>query len=60
MATKAWLSKNGHSYTEKNISTDREYASELMGLGFRVTPVVVAGSQMLAGFNPNKLQEILA
>ena len=38
--TKAWLSGKGIDFVEYNISTDAEAAKRLVGLGYRVTPVV--------------------
>lgn len=60
MATKSWLKKQGHEYSEKNVSQDRAYASELVSLGYRVTPVTVVDGTAVIGFNPNKLQELLS
>ena len=60
MATKSWLKRQGHEYSEKNVSQDRAYASELVSLGYRVTPVTVVDGTAVIGFNPNKLQELLS
>ena len=60
MATKSWLKKQGHEFSEKNVSQDRAYASELVSLGYRVTPVTVVDGTAVIGFNPNKLQELLS
>ena len=60
MATQSWLKKQGHEYSEKNVSQDRAYASELVSLGYRVTPVTVVDGTAVIGFNPNKLQELLS
>ena len=59
MATKSWLTKQGHDYSEKNVSQDRAYAAELVSLGYRVTPVTVVDGTAVVGFSPNKLQELL-
>jgi len=60
MATKGWLNKQGHSYTEKNISQNAAYATELMSLGYRVTPVIMVDDEAVIGFSPTKLQELLS
>jgi len=53
------LDKEGHTYTEKNVSDSAEYAEELVSLGYRVTPVVFVDSTSVVGFAPNKLKELL-
>ena len=60
MATKSWLKKQGHEYSEKNVSQDRAHASELISLGYRVTPVTVIDGTSVVGFNPSKLEELLS
>ena len=60
MATKSWLKRQGHEYSEKIVSQDRAPASELISLGYRVTPVTVVDGTAVIGFNPNKLQELLS
>ena len=60
MATKSWLKKQGHEYSEKNVSQDRAYASELISLGYRVTPVTVIDGTSVVGFSPSKLEELLS
>ena len=59
MATKSWLSSQGHSYTEKNVSQNPEYATELISLGYRVTPVTIINGEAVAGFNTTRLKELL-
>ena len=58
MATKSWLNQHGHQYSEKNVTQDRSYASELVSLGYRVTPVTVVDGTAVVGFSPNKLSEL--
>jgi len=60
MATKAWLGKQGHSYTEKNISQNAAYATELMSLGYRVTPVTMIDGEAVIGYSTTRLQELLS
>tara|TARA_R110002020_G_scaffold206273_14_gene411510 strand:- start:1972 stop:2157 length:186 start_codon:yes stop_codon:yes gene_type:complete len=57
--TKSWLKKQGHDFTEYNVSTNPEYANDLIRMGFRVTPVTVIGQDMIVGFSPNKLEKAL-
>ena len=58
--TKSWLTKQGHEYTEYNISTNNEYAKDLVRMGFRVTPVTVIGDEMIVVFSPQKLEKALS
>ena len=60
MATKSWLKKNGHEFTEYNISENADFAEDLVRMGFRVTPVTVIGTDMIAGFAPGKLEKALS
>ena len=60
MATKSWLTSRGHSFTEYNVSENPEHANDLVRMGFRVTPVTIIGSEMIAGFSPNKLEKALS
>jgi len=54
------LKKNGHEFTEYNISENADYAEDLVRMGFRVTPVTVIGTDMIAGFAPGKLEKALS
>jgi len=58
--TKSWLTKQGHEYTEYNISTNPEYAQDLVRMGFRVTPVTVIGDDMIVGYSPQRLENALS
>ena len=52
MATKEWLRKNSIDFEERNVSTNKEYADELLQQGFRTTPVVVEGKRVVVGYSP--------
>ena len=45
---------------EYNISENADYAEDLVRMGFRVTPVTVIGTDMIAGFAPGKLEKALS
>ena len=61
MATKSWLKKNGHEFTEYNISENLEHAEDLVRMGFRVTPETVIDKEtMVVGFSPQKLENALS
>ena len=57
--TKAWLSKRGISYTERNVSTDRDSLQSLVTMGYRSTPVTVIGDNKIVGYSPAKLEASL-
>ena len=58
--TKMWLKDRKHEFTEYNVSTNPEYANDLVRMGFRVTPVTVIDKEtMIVGFSPQKLTAAL-
>jgi glutaredoxin len=60
MATKSWLKKQGHEFTEYNISENEEYADRLLQLGAKVTPVIMVDDQMIIGYSPIQLEQALS
>ena len=56
--TKSWLNKNGIPFIEKHVEEDG-VAAELMGQGYRVTPVVIINGEAVVGYSPRKLEEAL-
>ena len=68
--TKSWLTNHNIAFIEKNVEKEG-VAEELMGLGYKVTPVVVIktsapvargiveGEQVVVGYSPSKLSEAL-
>jgi len=52
---KAWLSGKGVSFTEFNVSTDREAGARLQSMGYRSTPVIRIGDEIIVGYNPTKI-----
>ena len=52
---KAWLSGKGVSFTEFNISTDMEANARLRDMGFRTTPIICIGDEIVVGYNPTKI-----
>ena len=54
------MKKQGHDFTEYNISEDIQHAEDLVRMGFRVTPVTVIDKEtMIVGFSPQKLTAAL-
>ena len=56
---KVYLSRKGVPFTERNVSTDREALSQLIGMGFRTTPVTVIDDEKVVGYSPAKLEAAL-
>lgn len=59
MATKSWLTAHNVEYIEKNVSANPEMATELLNLGYRVTPVIIINETAIVGYNTPKLAEAL-
>ena len=57
---KVYLSRKGVEFADYNISTDREALKNLVGMGYRTTPVTVIGDSKVVGYSPAKLDEALA
>ena len=56
---KAYLSRKGIAFTERNVSEDDEARDALLGMGLRSTPVTVIGDQNVVGYSPPKLEAAL-
>jgi glutaredoxin len=57
---KAFLDGLGVDYEERDVSQDRLACEELrQKYGSNSTPTVVAGDNVLVGFNPERLDQIL-
>jgi len=56
--TKSWLTNHNISFIEKNVEQEG-VAEELMGLGYRVTPVIIINGTTVVGYKPQKLMEAL-
>ena len=58
--TKMWLKDREYDFTEYNISTNPQYADDLVRMGFRVTPVTVINKEtMIVVFSPQQLSTAL-
>lgn len=49
----------GISYTVVDISQDHDAREYVMSLGYKQTPVVVAGDVHFSGYNPDRLKALL-
>ena len=56
---KAYLSRKGIAFTERNVSEDDDARDALMAMGLRSTPVTVIGGQNVVGYSPPKLEAAL-
>ena len=56
---KAWLSKQGIEFEDRNITEDPGAMDELQELGYYSTPVTFIGDEAVVGFNVSKLTELL-
>lgn len=56
-----FLDDHGISYEEKNVVEEPKYMEELLDLtsGFRGTPVIVVGEEVLRGFDRGKVSRLL-
>ena len=57
---KEFLSRAGHTFTERLVDEDDAAYDELLALGYRAVPVTVIGDQIVAGFDEAKLTTALA
>jgi glutaredoxin len=57
---KELLSREGVTFTTKNVDEDEQAYSELIARGFRSIPVTIIGEQAIRGYDPDALQAALA
>ena len=57
--TKAWLSQRGVPFVEANISVDDSARQNLLDMGYRTTPVVTIGKDVIVGYSTARLQASL-
>jgi protein-disulfide isomerase len=55
-----YLKQKGVSFTSKDIASDAQAFDELVKLGASGTPTIVVDDQVVVGFNPKKLDAVLA
>ncbi|WOQ17323.1 glutaredoxin-like protein NrdH [Raineyella sp. W15-4] len=59
-ATYRALDKHGLDYEVVDLSTDAEALTEVLALGHRQAPVVVAGDEQWSGFRPDRISAAAA
>ena len=57
--TKAWLSRQGVPFEERDVESDPQAMAELRSLGLRSTPAVVSGDRAMTGWNPGQLAALV-
>lgn len=58
--TKRYMDKNGIEYTTVDITQDQEALDMILGMGFSSAPVVISGDLSFAGFQPDKINLLIA
>ena len=56
---KELLSREGASFTAKNVDEDDRAYDELIARGFRTVPVTIIGERVIRGFDPDALVSAL-
>jgi len=57
--TKKLLERKGVAFSVVDISVDEKALEKVRDLGYRQAPVVVAGEQHWAGFNPARINSLV-
>ncbi len=57
-AMRQWLKARGVAFAEFDVQRSRRAAKELQRLGARSVPVLVAGDQVVHGFDEKRLQRL--
>ena len=56
---KGFLAQKSVAFSELNVFQDRRALLDLLDRGFRSTPVTIINGEAIAGFAPDRLEEIL-
>lgn len=59
-AAKHFLSSRNIEFEYKDVQADPQALRELMDLNSRSTPTIVVGKEVMIGFDPEKLEALLA
>ena len=57
---KEFLSREGVSFTVKNIDEDERAYDELIARGFRTVPLTIIGERAVKGYDPAALKSAIA
>lgn len=58
--TKRYMDKNGIAYNTVDITQDPEALDMILGMGFSSAPVVISEKGSWAGFQPDRINSLLA
>jgi glutaredoxin-like protein NrdH len=58
--TKRYMDKNGISYSTVDITEDESALEMILGMGFSSAPVVISDKGNWAGFQPDKINLLVA
>jgi glutaredoxin len=58
--TKEYLSQKGIQFSDRDVTKDASALDELRRLGAMTTPVTLIGNEMVIGFDPEKIDKVLA
>lgn len=58
--TKEYLSQKGIQFRDRDVTKDASALDELRRLGAMTTPVTLIGSEMVIGFDPEKIDKVFA
>ena len=59
VTAKDYLKSKGIDFVEKNVSTDMDARTELMGMGYMGVPIIMVDDKVIEGFNKAKLEELI-
>ena len=59
-AARTFLKSRKVPFTYRDVQADPQAFRELMDLGSRSTPTLLVGSEVMIGFDPEKLETLLA
>jgi len=57
---KEFLSREGHTFTVRNVEDDESAYEDLTSMGFRVVPVTLIDGRAIKGFDEPALREAVA
>ena len=57
---KEFLSRNGYSFTPRDVDEDDDAYRQLVALGYRTVPVTFVGGRAVKGFDEPALRQALA
>jgi glutaredoxin-like protein NrdH len=55
----AWLTAHNVEFTSYDVTTDQKALDTILDLGYAGTPVIKKGNKHFAGFDINKIKELI-